>query len=49
MPLGEFVGDVRFEVPRDYPPTVAYYTGVIVLGVLTLGRLQTTPLHTLQE
>ena len=50
MPLGEFIGEVLlrgvFEIVFY---AVTYYTGAIVLGLLTLGQFKIAPLSTVED
>jgi hypothetical protein len=50
MPLGEIIGEVLYRGLFEIIfCTIAYYTGALVLGVLTLGQLKLAPLDTIEQ
>lgn len=50
MPLGEFIGEVVLRALLELVfYTLLYYTGAVVLWVLTLGRLRLAPLSSMES
>lgn len=50
MPLGEFIAEIGFRIVLEVVIYgVAYWTGYVVLKVVSFGRLRLAPLMTIEE